>query len=408
MRARLLVVICLLGACTGQVAPDRSALPDVAAVLPPPHACGFATGPPRGVSVTGTLPGSAAAGILLAGDLIVSVDGVATLSATELGDVMETKEVGQEVEIEIVRGEDPRTVAIALGPGADDEARPMIGVTISTSYTEVLPEEVPVADGIDSPYARLVLVNGELFAIDPSTPEVVAVDLDLPALPWLAAGGTLYRVDGTGTEARVVGHDGGEVTMPSGVTLVGLLGSVGDDLLAAVGAEGEPARVAALDPETSEVLWEYSPPPEQGTPVGTLANPSGTAVIVGLVPAGSEDPGFVVLSAADGSIRAGTEVMAAAQGGRMFGWFDDDTILAQTTSGQIRLVDGETGESTETSLSLRSPSELRLWPVGDGSGILVQDGDVLLSGAIDAQTDLRPLVNGCAIEYLDQVGSGRF
>ena len=135
MRGRVLAVslVVVVGACTTQTAPPRGSLPEIEAVVPPPLTCAFTVGPAQGVVVRSTLPGTAAEGMLRAGDIIVAMDGGAIRDQDQLVEFMAGTQVGQQVEIEIIREDDRQTVDLILGEGVEDGSTPMIGVTIGTS-----------------------------------------------------------------------------------------------------------------------------------------------------------------------------------------------------------------------------------------------------------------------------------
>ena len=408
MRGRALVVsLVVITACATQTAPPRGTLPDIASVVPPARPCAFAVGPARGVSVNSTFPGTAAEGVLRPGDVIVAIDGMETLSDTQLRDFLTDAEAGQEISVEILRENEAETVSLVLGAGVEESSAPMIGVTITTAYEELVAEDVPVGEGLAGSHSRLALIGGDLYALDPVEPEVVALDVEVPELPWLAAGGTLYRVEGAGSEALIVGHDGTDVPLASDVALIGLLGSLGDRLVAAVDRGDGRTIVALLDTDSGEMVWEYRPQASLGDPLGTISDVAASRLILGLVPANSESATFQVLSGVDGSVLAATEDLVALSGGRAFGWFDDDSILGQGADSNIVLVDTSTGRVSGVSLPVPLRPELRVWAVGDGTHVLIQDGNTVLSAGLGTGVETRPLVARCQIDYIDQIGTGR-
>jgi hypothetical protein len=332
---------------------------------------------------------------------------VETLSDTQLRDFLTDAEAGQEISVEILRENEAETVSLVLGAGVEESSAPMIGVTITTAYEELVAEDVPVGEGLAGSHSRLALIGGDLYALDPVEPEVVAVDVEVPELPWLAAGGTLYRVEGTGSEALIVGHDGTDVPLASDVALIGLLGSLGDRLVAAVDRGDGQTIVALLDTDSGEMVWEYRPQASLGDPLGTISDVAASRLILGLVPANSESATFQVLSGVDGSVLAATEDLVALSGGRAFGWFDDDSILGQGADSNIVLVDTSTGRVSGVSLPVPLRPELRVWAVGDGTHVLIQDGNTVLSAGLGTGVETRPLVARCQIDYIDQIGTGR-
>jgi hypothetical protein len=48
-----------------------------------------------------------------------------------------------------------------------------------------------------------------------------------------------------------------------------------------------------------------------------------------------------------------------------------------------------------------------VWAVGDGTHVLIQDGNTVLSAGLGTGVETRPLVARCQIDYIDQIGTGR-
>ncbi len=147
--------------------PDRATLPDVAEALDPPVACVFLVGEPKGIAVSEVMTDTAADGVLEAGDVIVAVNGVGTVNSDELRAALDQQQVGDEIEIELIRGGEDISAALTLGANPDDPERVYIGVMIQTEY-----DQVPASEADDqvtaSPTSRSLGIGGILYAGDPT------------------------------------------------------------------------------------------------------------------------------------------------------------------------------------------------------------------------------------------------
>ncbi len=390
----------IVAACAAQQPPERSPLPDVDRAVPPPRPCAFAVGPGLGVRIDDVFDGTAADGVLEPNDRIVAIDDVEIRSATDLRTALADRRPGDTITLGILRDDRPRSIPLTLGSGPGDEPRPFIGITIVTLYDEVAPSALPEAEGLDAPYARLISVEGRVYALDPVEARVVSLGTTAPAPPWYGIGGRLYRVEND----LPVDDDGRPVPLPADVEFGALLGTAADRLLVAGTRPEGTVVVVALDPVTGEVAWTHELPPEAGIPVGTIASPGAARVVVGLSDPASGTITFEILGGDDG-VPTG-ESARIFDGGRVLGWFDATTLLGQDVTGALLLADVVTGLATGASLPVAPGPGVAVWPVGDGSRVLIRDGGTLSVGGLTPGIENRPLVRRCHIEYVDEVGSG--
>ena len=399
-RLALVAALALLtAACVAQRPPERSPLPDVEEAVAPARPCAFAVGPGRGVEIREVFDGTAADGTLEPGDRIVSVDGTEVTTAVDLRRVLSTRRPGDAITIEVLRDGDALTIPLVLGSGPGDEPRPFIGITIVTVYEEVVLSEVPDGEGLEDPYARLVAVEGRVYALDPVNAQVVATGLEAPPPPWYGAGGRLYRV----RDGELVDDEGRRVPLP--FEFGALLGSLDARLVVAGTRADGTVVVGRTDPRSGEADWVYEPPPELGLPVGSITAPGDGRLLLGLSDPASGEITFVILDGGSGEPTG--EAVRVFDGGVVLGWFDAETLLGQDPSGALLLLDVVTGTVTGASLPVAPGPGVAVWPVGDGVRVLIRDGGTLSVGGLTPGVENRPLVRRCRIEYVDEVGSGR-
>jgi len=106
-----------------------------------------------GALVIDTVEGSAAKGVLLAGDVIIELDGHPIEFRSDVIELLKNKKIGDSVELVVERSPEGateperKTVTIVLGPHVDDPSRPMIGVLLDNNEPII---EFPIEVDIDS------------------------------------------------------------------------------------------------------------------------------------------------------------------------------------------------------------------------------------------------------------------
>jgi len=107
-----------------------------------------------GALVIETIPDSAADGVLLAGDIIIEMDGKTIAFRSDIIDEIGGLEIGDDVEFVVERPVADTTheyaqedVGIILGPHVDDPTQPMIGILLGNNEPII---EFPVVVDIDS------------------------------------------------------------------------------------------------------------------------------------------------------------------------------------------------------------------------------------------------------------------
>ena len=148
----------------------------------------------EGVWVLGTIEGLPAKEVLQVGDVITAVNGVRTVEARQLQELLGARKAGETVDVTYIRDGQEETVALKLGvlPGS---ATAGIGVRTDTKQDIRIPREVTIASqGIGGPSAGLMMTL-EIY-------DQLRTDIDLTKG---------YRIAGTGTIALdgTVGRIGG-------------------------------------------------------------------------------------------------------------------------------------------------------------------------------------------------------
>lgn len=396
-----------------------------------------------GVKVLQTLPDTAAAQVLRAGDVVTSVNGVTVGSLESLLAVTAALRVGDVAEVEGTRGGERFNAGVALGPAPENPARPIVGFIPETKITALSPAGVkPVGESAGErageEYSRPVNLGGRLLRFNPldsswsqysgiPTSRMAGLGTELYTLAASDHPRALLRMGEREAIAFAqpadlpgLAPDAGEIVFEA------VLGSVGNLLLVSAwteqapagdsppadGTPGEAGRtylIVGADPAEAKIVWiRPLPLSPQGYPRAAAAgfrSPAGEMVLVGVV---EEDPAlaartavltYLVLDETGRPIpRPGLEDLASA--GVVTGWYDDNSLLYIEPASAPRVATW-TFDSGEHELLLTVGEEeardLRLvTPVGDGRHLLqINEGGVtLLDG--ESRTAVRPAARGCS------------
>lgn len=400
-------VTLILGACVTQTAPPREALPDVAAAVTPPQPCAFVVGSPVGVRVTEVVAASGADGVLRTDDVIVGVDEVTVVDVAGLRDALASKTVGDAISVETVRGQSTDTHSVVLGPNPTDVSIPFIGVSIETANQEILASEVPQGNGVDGELSRLVQIGDEVFALDPIGLDVVALDVEPPERPWKAIDGTFYWVEGDNVETSTLVTSSGEVIeLAGGARPLAVRGVLGDELIIAHTAPDDGVALSPIDPRTGEARWTIQAPVEADIPLFALSSPDESRVMVGYGQPDGPSRTYTIVLADDGTPDPGSDGLEVLDDGRVFGWFDDESLLIQPAQGSLGTFDLATGSVTPAATALPVPPDAQVRAVGDGATMLVQVAAGIVRVDLSGTGEQRRLISRCQIAYVDDPGSG--
>jgi hypothetical protein len=402
--------LALLAALTSCVAspPTRSSLPDVDEVLDPPIACSFLIGEPRGIMVSEVLDDTAADGVLEPGDVIVAVNGVGTIDTTELRQALDQLAVGDEVEVEIIRGGAEETAVLVLGANPDDPERVYMGVMIRTDYEQVLASEAD-DEVVAAPTSRSLTMGGTLYGGDPtlSAWSNTGIHIDNES-NWVATTDGVYLLETGGARALMELTGGEEISyeLTESWSPVRLIGSIDEDLLIAATrpVPDDPALVevglARLDPLSGETEWVVGIVEGFGVPISAWGSPgSGLIQVAGVETDTSEVTGVEILDA-DGQVVGIGDLVSL---GTPVGWLDLETALFRTDGSTVSTLNATTGATDELELD-PSVEASPIYAVADGHSVLAVSGRSLVMDDLSAQSEVRVLAENCTVNRIGEAG----
>ena len=174
-----------------QTPPERGALPDVGEAVDPPAQCTFLVGEPQGVLVQEVTPDSAADGLLIVGDVIVAFDNQPTLDSESLLAALGEKEVGDVVEVSVMRGDEETEQTLTLG---DASGEPRIGVMIRTQYQAV--EAADIDTEVEpGPLTRPIAISGLIYLFDAGSNVWERTEIEVAdEINWVATTAGIYGI----------------------------------------------------------------------------------------------------------------------------------------------------------------------------------------------------------------------
>jgi hypothetical protein len=385
-------------------------LPDVEEVLPEATGCRLSVGEPLGVNVASVTSGGAASGILQEGDIISSIDGVATPTRPELTEALAGYSPDDTVEIEFTRDGTASTASITLGAHPDDETRAMIGITVQTAFEQVEPDS---ADDVVGPSAtaRAIQIGESLFLFDPLDNTWQDTGITPPTeTRWVSTSSGIYSVTDTDPVA-VLDLFSGEALEDDGFrgwVPQRLIGAVGDIVVLVVTtpAQDQPGfvnlAIAGFDPATAETLWVSPISSASGIPVAAYGSPDESAfLVVGADPDSGEQSG-VALYDAGGTLR---NAPGLGDLGDPIGWFDVRSMAYRTSETVISVFDFVDGTTDTYDLPENIVGSVTA-SVGDGRHILAVGGrDLLLQDLTDPNVSI-PLATNCTLGQTGDPGWG--
>jgi hypothetical protein len=404
--------VVLVAACAGQEPPPRTPLPDAAQVVPLPVSCAFQVGEGLGVNIDDVIPDTGADGVLVVGDLLVAVNGEGIANADQLREALGRQEVGDTVNVDVIRGGEEVTTEILLGPNPDAPERPMLGVMIVTAFDRLEPDEVGTDVEIGA-LARAVGIGPSAYVLDPVTGTWASLGVDVPDQAWAAAGHAILTLENPTTpdSALVDTVSGDRLVFDLGDWwAVNILGSLGSDTVVSVARPipGETSlvevAVVVIDFHERAVEWIWQIDQPIGVPVAAFPSPDGARLLVAGQDQEDDLLRYTVLSAADGLSMASTDTLAGAEGTAALGWFDEQSFLASTGTGILLIVDGASGLTSEAALPAAVGQVTRLTTVGDGVHLLAESGSSLIKLDLSGTTEIRTLADHCQVGVIGSLG----
>jgi PDZ domain-containing protein len=192
--------------------------------------------------VSGVTPGGPAEGKLKVRDELVSIAGTPTPDVEAVFDAVRKVEPGDEVEIEVRRGGEPRTVTVTTVASPDDPKRAMVGIFPATSYRFPFEVSVGIDEQIGGPSAGLLFA---LAIYDVLTPGSLTGGQSVAATGTIEADGKVGGIGGV--RQKIVGaqRDGATLFLvPPDNCETALEAPVDEDEIAIVPA---PTLEAAID-----------------------------------------------------------------------------------------------------------------------------------------------------------------
>ena len=179
-------------------------------------ALGIAEPEGKGARVQRTLEGAPASGELKAGDVIVEVEGQPVSTTCEVGHLIDETEVGDPIELTVIRGERRETVSLVTAPHPQDPTGAYIGIVMEEIGYRFDPGfDVEIETGeIAGPSAGLMFA---LALYDRLTAEDLTHGQDIAGTGTLACDGDVGQIGGIEQKVAAAEAQGAEVFLaPSG------------------------------------------------------------------------------------------------------------------------------------------------------------------------------------------------
>ena len=431
----LLVLAVFGSACSGsaselptfdlptEIVPDWVNPTDMATLFPDTAGCFVAVG--DGVRVLQVFEGTKASGVLRAGDVITSVDGVPTSSREALLNLLEGLAPGDSLRVTGARAGDPFSAVVELTSVPEDPQRGIIGIVPETRLRVVRPSELPASASPD-PTGRPVVLDGGMHWHSPLAASWVPF-AGVDGVRAAALESELYAVAAGGPPTLVRLADGVSIPIDPGPVLIeGVAGptevlvggfetaltSVGNLVLVAgtvTQGDFDLYSIHAVDPVEGSVAWTrplgLSPSGQALVAVDGYRSPSGGRALVSLV---EQDPEtgdrsevltyYLLDEQGEGVVGPpGIDRFIPTSG--VTGWHDDDSMMyvADLDGTGVAVWDLTTGDhSFIWPVPPEGESDLvTVTPVGDGRHLVqVRANEVSL---VDVYQPLpvRSIARGC-------------
>ena len=408
----LAFVLLLVAACVGQESPARTPLPDAAEVVPLPETCGFQVGEGQGVNIDDVIADSGADGVLVVGDLLVAVNGQSIANADQLRAALGDHQVGDTVSVDVIRGGEPVSEEILLGPNPDAPERAMLGVMIVTAFERIEPGEAPPEAEMGR-LARAVGIGTSAYVLDPLTGNWASLGVEAPEGGWAAAGEAVLTLENPAeADSTLVDATSGDrlIFDLGDWWAVNILGSLGSDTVLSVarlipGEDGlAELAVVVIDFHRRVVEWIWQLDQGIGVPVASFPSPDGTRLLIAGQNQDDQVLAYTILSSNDGLPMLGPDTLTSAQGTVSLGWFDNESFLVTTDTGALLLIDAASGISSEAILPAAIGQVSRLTTVGDGAHLLAESGSSLIRLRLDGTSEIRTLADHCQVGVIGNLG----
>ncbi len=164
-----------------------------------------------GVIIAEVVPDTAADGVVVVGDILVSIDGVAIVSASEVVDLIGVKAPGDEITLVLDDGTGERTETVVLGAKEDDPDAPFLGIAPQSLLDTLDDIDLGISidtDSVGGPSAGLAFT---LAILDQLTPGELTGGTEVAVTGTIEANGGVGAVGGVTQKAAAVRDAGIEV-----------------------------------------------------------------------------------------------------------------------------------------------------------------------------------------------------
>lgn len=173
-------------------------------------AVGLAAPTGDGVRVIETVPNSAAADALHAGDVIVAVDGQSTPTTCDVGRLVDRRDVGERITVTVVRDGRRRALSLRMGRAPDNRDQAFLGVVMEDiNFSFDSPVTVDFVTGeIAGPSAGLMFA---LTLYDRLTPDDLTGGRRIAGTGTIACDGGVGAIGGIEQKVAAAEHEGADV-----------------------------------------------------------------------------------------------------------------------------------------------------------------------------------------------------
>ena len=164
----------------------------------------------EGVLVAGLTEGSPAEGILVTDDIIISIDGEPVEVSTDLTSIISAHEVGDVIEMGLIRDGEPISVVATLVEHVNDPSRPMVGflaLTYNWDYESPIDIEIDTTN-VGGPSAGLMYT---LTLIDMLSEDDVAAGRIIAGTGTIDLDGTVGPIGGIRQKVVAAANGGADV-----------------------------------------------------------------------------------------------------------------------------------------------------------------------------------------------------
>ena len=371
-----------------------------------------------GAEVVAVVEGSAADGVLEAGDVVTAVDGVRITTSADLVVVVQSYSPGQDVAVAFLREGEAMLEQFPLGEHPDNPEVGRMGVEVVTPIATFSPTNLPIPpDPVLGPLVRGVVVDAVMYLLDP-IPGTWQPYSDAPQRAWAAIRNGIYSIrpdDTHGSVIELVGTDferpilGQGWDVPILVSSVGGLGvSIAQQTSPLDTTEAPEPAILAIDPTTGEIVWTWSADAgSEQVPIFAYASPAHDRVVILLGSQGTQETTGHVILGPEGQELTGWPDQSAflPPGALVVGWFDENSLLYLIPPGAgLFSFDLTARESLPVTVPGNLGAGSVLWAAGDGRHLIVLSTDgLLLLDTLGGET--RPLATGCSVAAVGDAGA---